>query len=73
MVRFRFAVALLVLTVGGLASAADSPLSAFSDDTDVVVRIKAPKATVDKAASLVEAVQPDSARWCARMRSRSAP
>jgi hypothetical protein len=58
MLRVRFAVALLALAMGGIASAADSPLSAFSDDTDVVIRIKAPKSTVDKAASLVEAVQP---------------
>ncbi len=58
MLRLRFAAALCALAVGGLASAADSPLSAFSDDTDVVLRIKAPKTTVDKTASLVEAVQP---------------
>jgi hypothetical protein len=58
MFRLRFAVALCALAVGGFASAADSPLTAFSDDTDVVVRIKAPQATIDKAAALVEAVQP---------------
>ncbi|QDT52363.1 hypothetical protein Pan44_03730 [Caulifigura coniformis] len=58
MLRLRFAAALVALAVGGLASAADSPLSALSGSTDVLVRIKAPKTTVDKAASLVEAVQP---------------
>jgi hypothetical protein len=58
MLRLRFAATLVALAVGGLASAADSPLSAFPDSTDVVVRIKAPKATIDKAASLVEAIQP---------------
>ncbi|HVJ67796.1 MAG TPA: hypothetical protein VM510_07430 [Caulifigura sp.] len=58
MLRLRFAAALLALALGGVASAADSPLTAFSNNTDVVVRIKAPKSTVDKAAALVEAVQP---------------
>ena len=58
MLRLRFAAMLMALAVGGLASAADSPLSAFPDSTDVLVRIKAPKATIDKAASLVEAIQP---------------
>jgi len=58
MLRLRFAAALVAIAVGGIASAADSPLTALPGSTDVLVRIKAPKATVDKAASLVEAVQP---------------
>jgi len=58
MLRVRFAAMLVALAVGGLASAADSPLSAFADTTDVVIRVKAPKTTVDKTASLVEAIQP---------------
>ncbi len=58
MLRLRLAATLLVLAVGGLASAADSPLSAFPDSTDVLLRVKSPKATVDKAAALVEAIVP---------------
>jgi hypothetical protein len=58
MLRLRFAAMLVALAAGGLASAAESPLSAFPNTTDVVIRIKAPKTTVDKAASLVEAIQP---------------
>ena len=58
MLRLRLAAALLALAVGGLASAADSPLSAFPDSTDVLLRIKSPKTTVDKTAALVEAVVP---------------
>lgn len=40
------------------AMAADSPLDALSGKVTAVVKLKAPKATIDKAASLVDAVQP---------------
>jgi len=66
MLRLRFAAMLVALAAGGLASAAESPLSAFSNTTDVVIRIKAPKTTVDKAASLVKPFSPASEQWSAR-------
>ena len=59
MTRFRCAAALLALVVSsGLAAAADSPLANISNDADVVIRLKSPKSTSDKLASLVDKVMP---------------
>ena len=48
----------LALLFGITLQAADSPLSQISQDADVVVRIRAFDATVEKLAALVNAVQP---------------
>jgi hypothetical protein len=59
MSRFRFAAALCaLLAISAIAAAADTPLSRISDDADIVIRLKAPKSTIDKVASLAEKVQP---------------
>ena len=59
MTRIRCAatVALLALT-SAMAVAADSPLASISNEADVVIRLKAPKTTVGKIASLADKVQP---------------
>jgi hypothetical protein len=46
----------LVLT--GIPVAAADPLTQFDSATDVVVRIKSPKSTTEKVATLVDSVQP---------------
>ena len=48
----------LVLLVGQWAAAAESALDAISSDAAVVIRIRSPKATIDKVATLVDLVQP---------------
>lgn len=59
MTRFRCAALCAALAAFSVSAvAADAPLSQFSADTDVVVRIKAPKATIEKVASFVDKVQP---------------
>ncbi len=50
---FTFAIAF-----GFTVQAADSPLSQISDEADVVIRIRAFDATVEKVAALANAVQP---------------
>ncbi len=59
MTRIRCAatVAMLVMT-SAMAVAADSPLGSISKDADVVIRLKAPKATVGKIAGMVDKVMP---------------
>ncbi len=48
----------LAMTFGFTLQAADSPLSQISDEADVVIRIRAFDATVEKVAALANAVQP---------------
>jgi hypothetical protein len=59
MTRIRCAatVAMLVMT-SAMAVAADSPLASISNEADVVIRLKAPKTTIGKIASLADKVQP---------------
>ncbi|MBX3441465.1 MAG: hypothetical protein KF774_03600 [Planctomyces sp.] len=59
MTRIRCAAAFLALVaVGASALAADGPLNQFASDTDVVVRFKTPKATIEKVARMVDKIQP---------------
>ena len=48
----------LAMAFGFSVQAADSPLSQISDEADVVIRIRAFDATVEKIAALANAVQP---------------
>jgi hypothetical protein len=58
MTRFRCAAALLTLAISSVtAAAADTPLTLFGNEADVVVRIKAPEETVKKLASMVDKIQ----------------
>ena len=53
--RFRFlaaAAALALCSFGSLLSAADPPLGVFGNDADVVLRLKNPKATLEKVAAM---------------------
>ena len=49
----------LAMLFGDPLQAADSPLSQISDEADVVIRIRAFDATVEKVAALANAVQPE--------------
>ncbi len=50
--------ALLGMAFGFSIQAADSPLAQISDEADVVIRIRAFNATIEKVAALANAVQP---------------
>ena len=46
---------LLLLTMAARLPAADSPLAAFDNQADVIIRLKNPKATIEKAAEMAAA------------------
>ncbi|MGD9857114.1 MAG: hypothetical protein AB7U20_19375 [Planctomycetaceae bacterium] len=59
MMRLCSFAAVLALAIGVSATVvAAEPLEYFSRDADVVIRLKAPEATIAKAAELADAVQP---------------
>jgi hypothetical protein len=58
MIRLKLLTVALLFIVCGRARAADSPLSLFASDADVVIRLKGLQQTVEKAAATAAAVDP---------------